>query len=68
MFNLGLHFFLKALNLYRLSNLLFLFQDRQGTIPNVLLLRNIAAYITWLLKVFGAIPYNCEIGFPIESR
>ncbi|XP_069680399.1 cysteine--tRNA ligase, cytoplasmic [Periplaneta americana] len=36
---------------------------------NCILLRDIAAYITWLLRVFGAIPTEESIGFPItESR
>jgi cysteinyl-tRNA synthetase len=36
---------------------------------NWLLLRDIAAYITWLLRVFGAISTEECIGFPIaESK
>lgn len=36
---------------------------------NCILLRDIAAYITWLLRVFAAIPTEESIGFPIaESR
>lgn len=31
---------------------------------NGVLLRDIAAYITWLLRVFGAIPTEEYIGFP----
>jgi len=34
---------------------------------NCLLLRDIAAYITWLLRVFGAIPTEEYIGFPIAE-
>ncbi|VDN57754.1 unnamed protein product [Dracunculus medinensis] len=41
--------------------------EKEKFIPNCLLLRNIANYITWLLKVFGAIPPNVDIGFPIET-
>ncbi|VDN04473.1 unnamed protein product [Thelazia callipaeda] len=33
-------------------------------IPNCLLLRDIASYMTWLFKIFGVIPENIEIGFP----
>lgn len=57
----------KIRELIGLGNAYILEMERQGTIPNCLLLRNIAAYITWLLKVFGAIPYSCEIGFPVET-
>ena len=36
---------------------------------NCLLLQDIAAYITWLLRVFGAIPTEEYIGFPVaESK
>ncbi|VDD92361.1 unnamed protein product [Enterobius vermicularis] len=58
----------KIRELIGLGNAYILEMERQGTIPNCLLLRNIAAYITWLLKVFGAIPYGYEIGFPVETR
>jgi len=34
---------------------------------NCLLLRDIAAYITWLLRVFGAIPTEEYIGFPVAE-
>jgi cysteinyl-tRNA synthetase len=34
---------------------------------NCLLLRDIAAYITWLLRVFGAIPTEEYIGFPVAD-
>jgi len=34
---------------------------------NCLLLQDIAAYITWLLRVFGAIPTEEYIGFPIAE-
>lgn len=34
---------------------------------NCLLLRDIAAYITWLLRVFGAIPTEEYVGFPIAE-
>uniref|UniRef100_A0A1I7TKL3 Cysteine--tRNA ligase, cytoplasmic n=1 Tax=Caenorhabditis tropicalis TaxID=1561998 RepID=A0A1I7TKL3_9PELO len=42
--------------------------DSEKTKPNCLLLRNIAAYITNLLKIFGAIPQSSqEIGFVSED-
>lgn len=51
---------------YRLNMIDCLFQDRErNTPPNCLLLRNIAAYITWLLRVFGVIPDSDSIGFPV---
>jgi len=34
---------------------------------NCLLLRDIAAYITWLLRVFGAVPTEEYIGFPVAE-
>ncbi|KHN83584.1 Cysteine--tRNA ligase, cytoplasmic [Toxocara canis] len=57
----------KIRELIGLGNAYIVEMERQNTIPNCLLLRNIAAYMTWLLKIFGAIPQNVEIGFPIES-
>uniref|UniRef100_A0A0N5AW37 Cysteine--tRNA ligase, cytoplasmic n=1 Tax=Syphacia muris TaxID=451379 RepID=A0A0N5AW37_9BILA len=58
----------KIRELISLGNAYTLEMEVQGTIPNCLLLRNIAAYITWLLKVFGTIPGECEVGFPIEKN
>uniref|UniRef100_A0A0M3JXA8 Cysteine--tRNA ligase, cytoplasmic n=1 Tax=Anisakis simplex TaxID=6269 RepID=A0A0M3JXA8_ANISI len=57
----------KIRELIALGNAYIVEMERQNTIPNCLLLRNIAAYMTWLLKIFGTIPQNIEIGFPIES-
>lgn len=34
---------------------------------NKLLLRNIAAYVTHIMKVFGVIPGDGVIGFPLAS-
>jgi hypothetical protein len=34
---------------------------------NCLLLRDITAYIVWLLRVFGTIPTEEYIGFPIAA-
>ena len=34
---------------------------------NCLLLRDIAGYITWIFRVFGAIPTEDNIGFPITE-
>ncbi|CAB3410791.1 unnamed protein product [Caenorhabditis bovis] len=42
-------------------------KEKEGSIPNCILLRNIAAYITNLLKIFGAIPQYEEIGFSSED-
>ncbi|CAJ0587015.1 unnamed protein product, partial [Mesorhabditis spiculigera] len=39
----------------------------QNSVPNVLLLRQIALYITEIFKTFGMIPKSTEIGYPIES-
>ncbi|VDO77455.1 unnamed protein product [Heligmosomoides polygyrus] len=41
---------------------------KEGQIPNSLLLRNIAAYMTDLFAVFGVIPKAGEIGFPMERE
>jgi hypothetical protein len=46
-------------------------RDRRASAQdsNCLLLRDIAAYITWLLRVFGAISTEEFIGFPVaESK
>lgn len=34
---------------------------------NKLLLRNVAAYVTHIMKVFGVIPGDGVIGFPVAS-
>lgn len=36
-------------------------------LPNALLLRDIAAYVTSLLRIFGAIPSDSNIGFPLAT-
>ena len=38
------------------------------TTPNVRLLVSIATYITDVLKVFGVIPGDSSIGFPLDSQ
>lgn len=35
--------------------------------PNALLLKNIASYCMWLLRIFGALPSDSSIGFPLGS-
>jgi cysteinyl-tRNA synthetase len=44
-------------------------RDKKASIKecNCLLLQAIAAYITWLLKVFGAITTEECIGFPVTE-
>ncbi|KHJ82721.1 hypothetical protein OESDEN_17584, partial [Oesophagostomum dentatum] len=41
---------------------------KANAVPNCLLLRKIALYITDLFTVFGVIPKSGEIGFPMESE
>jgi hypothetical protein len=36
-------------------------------IPNCNFLRNLAEYVTSILKVFGTIPESSHIGFPAEA-
>lgn len=36
--------------------------------PNVQLLKLIAEYLTSLLKMFGAIPEQEQLGYPAEER
>ncbi|MCP9257474.1 Cysteine--tRNA ligase, cytoplasmic [Dirofilaria immitis] len=45
-----------------------LLEKKNTNVPNCLLLRNIALYITWLLKIFGVVPQNIDIGFPTEQN
>ncbi|KAF4520784.1 hypothetical protein B566_EDAN011436, partial [Ephemera danica] len=42
-------------------------KNPDSTPPNRLLLRNIAAYITDILRIFGAIPADESIGFPLAG-
>ncbi|CAD6191916.1 unnamed protein product [Caenorhabditis auriculariae] len=57
----------KIRELIWLGNAYIAEKEKEGTVPNCLLLRNFASYITWLLKMFGAIPQHQEIGFPVDS-
>ncbi|KAK0397678.1 hypothetical protein QR680_002215 [Steinernema hermaphroditum] len=40
----------------------------KGDQANCVLLSDIAEYITWLLKVFGAIPPHVQLGYPVSSE
>lgn len=42
-------------------------QETAGVPPNINLLRNIAEYVTWLFKMFGAIPETEQLGFQSET-
>ncbi|KAK3925356.1 Cysteine--tRNA ligase, cytoplasmic [Frankliniella fusca] len=46
---------------------LYLGDKSQDFSPNTLLLRDIALYITELLRTFGALPSDSSIGFPLAS-
>ncbi|XP_034243855.1 cysteine--tRNA ligase, cytoplasmic isoform X2 [Thrips palmi] len=35
--------------------------------PNALLLKDVASYIMWLLRTFGALPSDSSIGFPLGT-
>ncbi|KAJ1349923.1 hypothetical protein KIN20_005602 [Parelaphostrongylus tenuis] len=41
-------------------------KSKENTLPNCLLLRNIASYMTDMFMVFGVIPKSGELGFPME--
>ncbi|EGT38442.1 hypothetical protein CAEBREN_31972, partial [Caenorhabditis brenneri] len=59
----------KFRELIGLGNVYIVEKEKEGTVPNCLLLRNIAVYITNLLKIFGAIPQSSqEIGFVSEDE
>ncbi|KAF1770270.1 hypothetical protein GCK72_002088 [Caenorhabditis remanei] len=59
----------KFRELIGLGNAYIVEKEKDGHVPNCLLLRNIAAYITNLLKIFGAIPQSSqEIGFVSEDE
>uniref|UniRef100_H2ZQZ8 Cysteine--tRNA ligase, cytoplasmic n=1 Tax=Ciona savignyi TaxID=51511 RepID=H2ZQZ8_CIOSA len=49
------------------SNTYLATMHEKKSTPNGQLLRNIAKYITWIFKVFGAISQEEEIGFPIST-
>ncbi|XP_076805672.1 cysteine--tRNA ligase, cytoplasmic-like isoform X1 [Clavelina lepadiformis] len=49
------------------SNTYLASSHKNKTPPNSQLLKNIAKYITWMFKVFGAIPEDTDIGFPLIS-
>uniref|UniRef100_A0A914CL90 Cysteine--tRNA ligase, cytoplasmic n=1 Tax=Acrobeloides nanus TaxID=290746 RepID=A0A914CL90_9BILA len=42
-------------------------KEKQNVIPNCNFLRNLAEYVTSILKVFGTIPESSQIGFPTET-
>ncbi|CAI5438832.1 unnamed protein product [Caenorhabditis angaria] len=58
----------KIRELIGLGNSYIMEKEKEGSIPNSLLIRNIAAYITSLLKMFGAIPEFSDIGFVNEDE
>ncbi|KAK6102952.1 cysteine--tRNA ligase [Brugia pahangi] len=59
----------KLRELIAIGNAYFIeMEKKEDSVPNCLLLRNIALYMTSLLKIFGVIPQNVEIGFPIEHN
>lgn len=41
--------------------------EAEKRVPNCLLLRNIATYVTRLFRIFGAVPESSEIGFADQS-
>uniref|UniRef100_A0A0K0D175 Cysteine--tRNA ligase, cytoplasmic n=1 Tax=Angiostrongylus cantonensis TaxID=6313 RepID=A0A0K0D175_ANGCA len=41
-------------------------KEKENTVPNCLLLRNIASYMTHMFAVFGVIHRSDELGFPME--
>ncbi|KHJ83066.1 hypothetical protein OESDEN_17238, partial [Oesophagostomum dentatum] len=51
-----------------LGNSYIVEKEKVNAVPNCLLLRKIALYITDLFTVFGVIPKSGEIGFPMESE
>lgn len=53
--------------LTNLGNAYIVEKEKEGAVPNCLVLRNLANYITYLLKTFGAIPQFQDIGYPIDS-
>ncbi|KAK6746929.1 hypothetical protein RB195_000275 [Necator americanus] len=57
----------KLRELIGLGNSYIVEKEKEGVVPNCLLLRNIALFITDLFAVFGVIPKSGEIGFPMES-
>lgn len=58
----------KFRELIGLGNAYIAEKEKEGHVPNCLLLRNVAAYVTNLLKIFGAIPQSSqEIGFVSED-
>ncbi|KJH52646.1 cysteine--tRNA ligase [Dictyocaulus viviparus] len=58
----------KLRELINIGNAYIYEKDREATVPNCLLLRNIASYITNMFTVFGVIPKSSEIGYPMESQ
>lgn len=46
---------------------LYLIDKSPGFSPNALLLRDVVLYIMGLLRIFGALPSDNSIGFPIST-
>jgi len=40
----------------------------RGTLANARLLQTIAQYLTFLLRVFGVVPSDAGLGFPVEQE
>lgn len=59
----------KLRELISLGNAYIVEKEKDNQIPNCLIIRNVAVYITNLLKIFGAIPQsNQDIGYVSEDE
>ncbi|CAI4232008.1 unnamed protein product [Auanema sp. JU1783] len=57
----------KIRELVALGNAYIAEKETENVVPNCMLLKNIAAFITRLFEVFGIINTSRDIGFPIEG-
>uniref|UniRef100_A0A915CWW8 Cysteine--tRNA ligase, cytoplasmic n=1 Tax=Ditylenchus dipsaci TaxID=166011 RepID=A0A915CWW8_9BILA len=58
----------KMREIISLSNVYIRDKEMAGVLPNCSLLKNIAEYISSLLRMFGAIPENYPLGFPTDQN
>ncbi|KAH7729373.1 cysteine--tRNA ligasecytoplasmic [Aphelenchoides avenae] len=58
----------KIREIVTMGNVYIMDKEKQSQPPNCNLLKTLAEYITWLLKMFGAIPESQQLGFPTDQN
>ncbi|GMT23913.1 hypothetical protein PFISCL1PPCAC_15210, partial [Pristionchus fissidentatus] len=57
----------KLREIITIGNAYIVEKEKSSSVPNCILLRNLAIFITSQLRMFGVIPTSSEIGYPVEA-